>query len=307
MTEPENENQTLIKIPDMRKYLHLPKRDGLADDFVITMLSVGEELPVLQKACRFDGFVAVFCIRGSFSIESNMKVYEMHENSLIVYVPGSIVRFSAVDEEGPRPEIAVVAATRELIGDVRLDFARLFEEGLSVLDNPCITLLESDWDICTKYYILAQTLLVSGLPNVRDAIKSLLASIFSLLSSLWTSELRKTSMLSSGTSNHSKMVFESFLQLVTRYHNEHRTIGFYADRLRLTPKYLARLVREVSGRTATEWINSVVIVEAKTMLKYTEYTTKEIAARLHFSSVPGFHKFFKDHTGMTPKEWREQG
>ncbi|MBQ2151347.1 MAG: AraC family transcriptional regulator, partial [Bacteroidales bacterium] len=77
-----------------------------------------------------------------------------------------------------------------------------------------------------------------------------------------------------------------------------------ADKLCLTPKYLSKLVRSVSGRSGPEWIDSFVLVEAKNMLKYSEMSIKEIVYRLNFPSSSVFYKFFKSHTGQTPSEYR---
>ena len=100
-------------------------------------------------------------------------------------------------------------------------------------------------------------------------------------------------------------VFERFLALVTEYHNEQRGVAFYADKLCLTPKYLSKLVKQASGRSAPDWIDSFVILEAKNMLKYSDKTIKEIVFALHFPNQSVFYKFFKAHTGLTPSEYRK--
>ncbi|MBQ0124195.1 MAG: AraC family transcriptional regulator, partial [Bacteroidales bacterium] len=78
----------------------------------------------------------------------------------------------------------------------------------------------------------------------------------------------------------------------------------YADKLLLTPKYLSKFIKEVSGRTAPEWIDSFIILDAKNLLKYSDMSIKEIAYDMHFSSVPAFYKFFQKKTGMTPAAYR---
>ena len=53
-----------------------------------------------------------------------------------------------------------------------------------------------------------------------------------------------------------------FLTLVGEYHKEHRDLGFYADRMCLTPKYLSHAVNKASGKTAAQWITEAVILES---------------------------------------------
>ena len=81
-------------------------------------------------------------------------------------------------------------------------------------------------------------------------------------------------------------------------------MAFYADKLCLSPKYLSKLIKEVSGKPAPEWIDSYVMLEAKHLLKYSNLPIKEIVYRLNFSNQTVFYKYFKAHTGMTPTDYR---
>jgi AraC-like DNA-binding protein len=85
---------------------------------------------------------------------------------------------------------------------------------------------------------------------------------------------------------------------------KYRNVGFYADKLCLTPKYLSKLIKTTSGKSAPEWIDSYVILEAKNLLKYSDIAIKEIVYRLNFPNQSVFYKFFKARTGMTPSEYR---
>ena len=61
------------------------------------------------------------------------------------------------------------------------------------------------------------------------------------------------------------------------------------------------MVKEVSGKTAGEWIDSLVILEAKAMLKSSEQSIQEIADELHFANQSFFGKYFKHHTAFRPR------
>ena len=50
----------------------------------------------------------------------------------------------------------------------------------------------------------------------------------------------------------------------------------------------------------------LVILEAKAMLKSSEQSIQEIADELHFANQSFFGKYFKHHTGFSPKEYRKQ-
>lgn len=83
-----------------------------------------------------------------------------------------------------------------------------------------------------------------------------------------------------------------------------RSVIFYANKLCLTPKHLSGVVKEVSGKTAGEWIDNFVILEARALLKSSEMSVQEIAEYLHFANQSFFGKYFKHYVGMSPKEYR---
>ena len=63
-------------------------------------------------------------------------------------------------------------------------------------------------------------------------------------------------------------------------------------------------IKTVSGRTAGEWIDSYVILEAKLLLRNTALTVQEISAILNFPDASFFGKYFKRLTGYTPRKFR---
>ena len=95
-------------------------------------------------------------------------------------------------------------------------------------------------------------------------------------------------------------LFERFIRSITESYKNERSVSFYADKMFLTAKHLSTVVKEVSGKTAGEWIDSLVILEAKALLKSSELSIQEIADELHFAYQSFFGKYFKHHAGLSP-------
>ena len=85
---------------------------------------------------------------------------------------------------------------------------------------------------------------------------------------------------------------------------QQRSVTFYADEARLSTGYFTAVVREKTGRTPSEWIIDITITQAKLLLEKTKKSIKEIAAELNFPEQFTFRKYFKQHTGIAPKEYR---
>ncbi len=96
----------------------------------------------------------------------------------------------------------------------------------------------------------------------------------------------------------------NFLKQLAAHFKEERSVQFYADALFITPKHLTKTVKELTTKTCGEFIDEMVIAEAKVLLGDLSYSVGQVADHLHFSDQFFFSKFFKKRTGMTPKEYK---
>lgn len=103
---------------------------------------------------------------------------------------------------------------------------------------------------------------------------------------------------------NAQSIFDRFIYLVNNNHREHHQLGFYADKMCLSERYLGTVVRQASGATAKEWIDRALITSAKVMLKHTTRSAAQIADDLHFANPSFFSKYFLRLTGCTPQAYR---
>ena len=99
-------------------------------------------------------------------------------------------------------------------------------------------------------------------------------------------------------------IFDRFLQLVTQHCAEHHQIGYYAERMCLTERYLSTVIRQTSGTTAKDWIDRALITRIKIELRHTDKSAAQIAEEMHFTNPSFFSKYFRRLTGMTPGEFK---
>ena len=285
---------------------------SIGNDFVIGEVS-GKRmenseaiLKTLQYPVRFDGFIIFYLKKGHFTIDVNLNSYELRENSLMIQVPGNIIKVTKFNEERlGDAEMVFVLISKEFMSGIRFDFLKVFQDSMRLLDNPCITLDESQIALANDYFNLARKIISAPFTNKREIIGSLLTSLTYLSTDVWKQRIDEARKKTDSQRNaRLNQVFERFIALVNEYHCSERGMAFYADKLCLTPKYLSKLIKQASGRSAPDWIDEFVILEAKNLLKYTNMAIKEIVFQLHFPNQSVFYKFFKAHTGMTPSEYR---
>lgn len=96
-----------------------------------------------------------------------------------------------------------------------------------------------------------------------------------------------------------------FYDMVFNHFKEHRSTAFYADKLCITPCYLAMATRQVCHETPKQAIDRQVTMEMKYLLKNTNMTAEQIADYLHFSDASYMCRFFRRQTGQSLSEYRK--
>ena len=97
-----------------------------------------------------------------------------------------------------------------------------------------------------------------------------------------------------------------FLRLVRAHHKRERAIGFYAEKMFISPKYLSLIIKEATGRSAAEWIDQYVLQEAKNLLCYSGKNVQQVAYELNFTNQSSFGKYFKHLTGLSPTQFQNR-
>jgi AraC family transcriptional regulator, transcriptional activator of pobA len=97
---------------------------------------------------------------------------------------------------------------------------------------------------------------------------------------------------------------EQFKNLIQQHINQHQSIGFYADLLKVSPNHLNKIVKQATGKQASALIAEMLILEAKVLLKHTDLSMADIAFKLGFNDQSYFSRFFKKHSGISPKEYK---
>lgn len=300
-----------IGINDLRRFVGILGTDNLSDDFFITEIDGKDEEQVkkaemISHPCRFGGFFIIYCASGHVDVEVNLKNYRLDERTTLINVPGNIFRMKNVKDIQNSKFVIIALSNEFILSSIKIDFATMFNDSLSMLDSPCFKLNDEDFSVCTQYYLLLNTMMEAKSSQLKNATRSLLSSILYFLGARWSDTIKNAKKDDSNPQSlRSKMIFDKFINLVNTYHTSERSMGFYADMMALTPKYLSKLIKNVSGKSGPEWIDQYVILEAKNLLKYSTKSIKEVMYALNFQNQSVFYKFFKAHTGMTPSEYRE--
>ena len=280
---------------------------SIGDDFILARQTNNVDLELLKFPSRIDGFVAAYCRRGHFKCTINLTEYEIHDGMLAVNIPNNIIQLEPVDNKDEVVELTILAVSPQYMMTLTSDLGKIFVDAISMLQSPIMEMAPEEVDLSMQYFHLLDNVINTDSEYRNDSVSYLLTSIFYLIGGMLMKRLHaEEENEEKSTSTRHKRVFETFIELVEKYHNKERSVGFYADKLCISSKYLSQIIKKVSGFSAPDIIDKYVILEAQHLLRHSDLSVKEIADQLNFPNHSFFFKYFKSHTGCTPNEYRQQ-
>ena len=261
-------------------------------------------LDLFHFPTRIDAFGIILCSKGSVTVTSDLKRCVIDPRTMFVFMPGTIVQVeSRVDTAAH-----FILCEEDFINRIHIDLKQMLHLFMAVRENPCLALNDAEWGEITR---AIGEIFIEGRNRRSDALsleimQTLFRALAYRLCRVIDDQIGKRSVeeRESSSRDRSALYFNAFIETLSKNYMQERSVGFYADELNLTPKYLTTVIRKASGRTATDWINSFVILEAKNLLKYSTLSIQEIAYKLNFPNQSFFGKYFKNHTGQTPSAYR---
>lgn len=119
--------------------------------------------------------------------------------------------------------------------------------------------------------------------------------------------IRTRVVQSNGLQGRSAELYNEFLMDISAHIQTNSDVAFYADRLNVSPRYLAQVCRRMAGKSPKTIIDDRLMSQIEIRLTTTNLTIQEIANAFGFSSQAHFTKYFKNQRGITPSAFRAKG
>ncbi len=241
---------------------------------------------------NFVGFIYV--TTGKIAITLNDISLRAEAGQIIFYKAGDFISdlLFSPDSDGM---VCGIEATRPFESRSKVGFPQLTSlKGNCMvfnLNDAIASLLGIYCELLSRKYSM-------GIENVRFTIISMMEDILASVT------LPGTDSEKIPTRQSADRLYQRFSTLLIESYPKPRDARWYADALAVSPNYLARVVKQISGKCTMEWINEAVMTDVRTSLIHTEESIKEISARLGFNNPAFFGKYVKKHSGMSPKQLR---
>lgn len=242
--------------------------------------------------------IFAICVNGSGRIRINLKEYIVKSKSLITLLPDHIIHGYEVSDDfrglfiGVSPRYA-----EEIIPDIHT----LLPFVLNFKASPILELTDDEVRELSDFhsFLWEKIKTAKGFYGKRIVDYLLQALLFETLNIY-----KNRNEFAPIRRSRNEEIFYNFFKLVEYDFKVDRSVTFYANKLCISAKHLSSVIKAVSGRTAGEWIDNYVILSAKVLLKSSAHTIQEISTELNFANQSFFGKYFKQHVGMSPSQYR---
>ena len=271
------------------------KRPGIMGECIA--VNSASEMEIFRFPSRLNALIIGVGTEGETSLTSNLQEFRLKKDSLFIFSPKHILQV----QSNNRFKAHLIVIAPDFLKRINIDTKRMMPLFLQFGSLPCMELTQAESQSLRSFIsMVEQELKGSETDFSSEIIGGLIAATIYKVGDILTHYLTEHPEVDSPIHNRAEEYFRQFTELLGEHYKHERSVGFYARQLCITPKYLTTLIKRISGKSVSEWIDNYVILEAKTLLKYSNMSVQEIAYYLNFPNQSFFGSYFKRHAGMSP-------
>ena len=275
------------------------KRPGIMGECIAA--NSASEMEIFRFPSRLNALIIGVGIEGETSLTSNLQEFRLKKDSLFIFSPKHILQV----QSNNRFKAHLIVIAPDFLKRINIDTKRMMPLFLQFGSLPCMELTHAESQSLRSFIsMVEQELKGSETDFSSEIIGGLIAATIYKVWDILTHYLTEHPEVDSPIHNRAEEYFRQFTELLGEHYKHERSVGFYARQLCITPKYLTTLIKRISGKSVSEWIDNYVILEAKTLLKYSNMSVQEIAYYLNFPNQSFFGSYFKRNAGMSPSQYK---
>lgn len=250
------------------------------------------------EAKRLECFTFAFCDKGYVKYKIDTIPQTVTAGNCIIVSAGQVIEDVKISEDY---EGRTVFISQQYVQEVLTGMHGLSSIFLFSRLHPVFSMSRDEArNILSFYLLIRQKISETGHKFRRDTVKALIqAFLYDAGNIFW-----KVYDNEEGKSTRNEEIFMHFIGMVEKHFKSERRVTWYALQLHMTPKHLSETIKKVSRQTPGEWIDNYVMLELRVLLKNSTLSIKEISEKMNFPNQSFLGKYFKQHTGLSPKEYR---
>lgn len=241
------------------------------------------------------GILFILCVNGNLQLKIDKNQYILNPYSICIILPGRKL-FVLQKSQDLLTVFLHVTFSRDVLN------AFLSEvEGIERFNStPSFSIhREEATDILEFGSFIIKPYIKIDHPYHIEMTKKMLYALIYAIQDLYIKNEESATPLT-----ENEAIFLRFRKLLIQYYPI-REPSFYAEKLSYTPAYLSKIIKETSGKSISEWLDELILQQAKSLLTETNTTIASISRKLNFRDSNCFRFFFKKRTGLSPREYRK--
>ncbi|MBQ7985036.1 MAG: AraC family transcriptional regulator [Bacteroidales bacterium] len=289
----------VVDIKNLKQENWVQYNDG--DIIIIDNISILEKGKFAEVSVNM--VAMIFCLKGSANVVLNGNIHRIMKNDVLICSPDTLVDKYALSKDF---DAKIIGFSVDAVDTAMYISKNVWHNLYYVFQNPVIHLKEDDMRIMINYYYIAEAKL--SLKNnlyYREIIHSLLSCLIYEFLVITDRYIINNDSLAGNEIKQGDLLFKRFIELLAKEKGMIRSVAQAAERLHVSGKYLSTVIKSSSGKKALEIIHHYTTQEIIRRLKYTDKSIQEICNDMNFPSLSFFGKFFKNQTGLSPKQYRK--
>jgi AraC-like DNA-binding protein len=300
MIEQQMQSLDLSMLPVNETTITLGSRLLVLDNLHLPRPAEATEI-MLNFKNRFPRKLLMNCmivvVSGTVRFSVNFRDYEVTAGMCGVIMSGTIVERLDIDDDA---RVILLSFSHYELPNM-MKYQQHNVHRLYALQVVRVNFLPLQMDMLMSTYRMLRTILTD--PSFESMREETAFSCVNLMIS-YIENAASNQVAVTVKSSRKDEIVAMFLKSVNEHYRKRRDLGFYAEQLCLSLKYMSHVVYEHTGRHPTQWIKDYVILDAKAMLRSGHYTVQQVSDELNFPNQSFFGKYFKEAVGISPKKWK---
>lgn len=266
----------------------------------ITLLDDISWKNLVEAPMQIGFLLIVLCTEGEVTFTLGGREQHMEAGDLFISFGEQIIQEEHADRNFHAKAFLM---TRQFAQNCIVGLNMMWPYLLYLMKNPVLKMdsEKREW-LENCYHLIRRRLSQMSGRYTREATVSLVRAFYFEICNLLDARVQPDQ---SGVQNRAYAIFDQFIRLLSQHFKQERSVEWYSNEMCLTPKHLSEVVKQVSGKTAGQWITTMVIIEIKNLLKHTTLSIKEIAQDMNFPNQSFLGKYFKNVEGISPSDFRK--
>lgn len=258
-------------------------------------------LPKLKEPRRMNFLFIGICTAGTANYTMNQTRFDIKKNDALIITDGEVINAMQMSDDFKGFALLV---SYDFVQEIVKDVQNMTDLFILTHRYPVFHMEEEEVTVAMEYAEMIKRRVCGNDYRFRpDVIRLLILTMIYDLGKAFYRVMKN--LENDGHNKKSEQIFLNFIQLVEKNFRHERRVGWYAEQLNISPKYLSETISNVSKRTPNEWITKYVTTELRNILRTTNKRIAQIAVEMNFPNQSFLGKYFRENVGVSPLKYRK--